>query len=187
MGGPWTDRGWGIREVPPDLAAGYRAAGHWTGRSLGQTVADGLGSMGHAPFHVRSALRPWSGTFADVDRAARSFASSLRARGVGAGDVVVIQMPNWVEAGIAFWGATYVGAVVVPVVHFYGAKEVAHIVRVTQPAAIVAPARFGHVDHLANHTEVLAAPPVPNWLVVGARPGGAGGGPRRWVHRGSLR
>ena len=36
------------------------------------------------------------------------------ADGVGPGDVVVFQLPNWVEAGIAFWAAAYLGAVVVP-------------------------------------------------------------------------
>ena len=75
-------------------------------------------------FRVRSQVRPWNGTFADVDRAARSLAAELRARGVGPGSLVVFQLPNWVEAGITFWAAAYVGAVVVPIVHFYGAKEV---------------------------------------------------------------
>ena len=63
---------------------------------------------------VHSKVRPWSGTFADVDRSARALAGALRARGVGAGDVVVLQLPNWVEAGITFWAAAYLGAVVVP-------------------------------------------------------------------------
>ena len=166
----WQERGWGLRDVAPDLAASYREAGHWSGRSLGEVVAHGLDLLGHAPFHVRSTIRPWSGTFADVDRAARSFASSLSARGVGPGDVVLLQLPNWVEAGIAFWGATYLGSVVVPVVHFYGAKEVSHILRVTRPTVVVTPERFGHVDHLANYTSMLSSTPVPTWLVVGDRP-----------------
>ena len=56
-------------------------------------------------------------------------------RGVGPGDVVVLQLPNWVEAGIAFWAAAYLGAVVVPVVHFYGAKEVDYILGATDPTS----------------------------------------------------
>jgi len=78
-----------------------------------------------------------------------------------------VQLPNWAEAGIAFWGAIYLGAVVVPVVHFYGAKEVEHIVSVTRPAAVVSATRFGHVDHLANYDDVLSRHPVPSWIVVG--------------------
>src|SRR5690606_31173973 len=49
--------------------------------------------------------------------------------------------------------------------------EVDHIVRTTRPAAVVSPSGFGHVDHLATYHEVLAATPVPNWLVVDDHPG----------------
>ena len=118
---------WGLRTVPEDLVARYLAEGWWTDATLGAMVDDGLDRMGDAAFRVHSHVRPWSGTFGDVDRAARALAGSLHARGVGPGDVVVFQLPNWVEAGITFWAAAYLGAVVVPIVHFYGAKEVGYI------------------------------------------------------------
>jgi acyl-CoA synthetase len=158
---------WRLRSVPQDIADHYRAEGWWTDDSLGQMVAHGIGSMGQVGFRVRSEVRPWTGTFADVDRAARSLATELRARGVGPGCVVVMQLPNWVEAGITFWAAAYLGAVVVPVVHFYGAKEVEYIVRATEPDVVVTADRFGHADHLATWGDVLGRSPVPLWLVVG--------------------
>ncbi len=71
--------------------------------------------------------RPWSGTFGDVEAVARRLAAGLRKRGVGPGDVVALQLPNWMEAAAAFWASAFLGAVVVPIVHFYGRKEVAHI------------------------------------------------------------
>lgn len=166
---------WGLRTVAS--ADEYRSAGWWSGRPLGQMVADGLDRMGSTGFDVHSSMRPWSGTFGEVDRAARSFAASLQARGVGAGDVVVIQLPNWVEAGIAFWAATYLGAIVVPVVHFYGVKEVDYIVAATRPSVIIGAERFGHAAPLEVHAEVLERHEVPNWIVVGdsasSLPGGA--------------
>src|SRR5690606_13392782 len=129
--------------------------GHWTDETLGQTVARGLATLGGQDFQVHSAVNPWRGTFGDVDRAARSLAASLQAEGVGPGSVVVLQLPNWVEAGIAFWAAAYLGAVVVPVVHFYGPKEVDYILRVTDPEVVVTVERFGLVDHLANYEPLL--------------------------------
>lgn len=158
---------WQRRPVPDDLVARYRAEGWWDDATFGSMVADGLGDMRHLAFRVRSKLRPWTGTFADVDRAARSLAAGLRARGVGPGDVVVMQLPNWVEAGITFWATAYVGAVIVPVVHFYGPKEVDYILRATQPAVVVTPDRFGHTDHLAMYDDLLARHPGPLWLVAG--------------------
>jgi acyl-CoA synthetase len=159
--------------VARDLADGYRAEGWWTDATLGATVAHGLGSMGSAGFRVRSKVRPWSGTFADVDRAARSLAATLRSRGIGPGDVVVCQLPNWVEAGISFWAAAYLGAVVVPIVHFYGAKEVDYILRATEPAAVVTVDRFAHADHLDMYEDLLSRRQPRIWLVAGATPAGA--------------
>src|SRR5581483_8491096 len=88
---------------------------------------------------------------------------------VGAGDVVVLQMPNWMEAGIAFFAATYLGAVVVPIVHFYGAKEVGYILRAVRPDVIVTVDRFGHADHLTLYDGLLDGDldVDPRWLVVG--------------------
>jgi acyl-CoA synthetase (AMP-forming)/AMP-acid ligase II len=132
-------------------------------------------------FRVRSQVHPWDGTFADIDRAARALASSLRRRGVGAGDVVVFQLPNWVEAGITFWAAAYLGAVVVPVVHFYGAKEVDYILGVTKPDAVVTADRFGHSDFLETYTELLPSHGAPPWLVVDAAGGPLPGAAERFA------
>jgi acyl-CoA synthetase len=161
---------WRLRSVPQELADRYRAERWWDDASLGDMVANGLGSMSGCDFRVRSQVRPWDGTFADVDRAARSLAAALRARGVGPGDVVAFQVPNWVEAGITFWAAAYLGAVVVPVVHFYGAKEVGYILGATAPKVVVTPDRFGHADYLATYDELLRQHPGPLWLVVGDTP-----------------
>ena len=172
MGTTTRSASWPRLPLPPELAERYRAEGWWTDQSLGDIVANGLDTMGSVRFRVHSAVRPWDGTFADVDVAARRLAGALRARGVGPGDVVVIQLPNWVEAGITFWAAAYLGAVVVPIVHFYGAKEVEYIVRATEPDVVVTADRFGHADHLATWGGVLERHPVPLWLVVGDTPAG---------------
>ena len=158
---------WRLRPVPPDLVATYRENGWWTDASLGSMVAKGLGAVGDASFEVRSAVHPWRGTLGEVDRAARSLAATLAARGVGPGSVVLFQLPNWVEAGITFWGATYLGAIVVPVVHFYGPKEVGYILRATSPDVVVTADRFGHADYLATYEALLAEDVDPLWLVAG--------------------
>ncbi|MGA8724467.1 MAG: AMP-binding protein [Acidimicrobiales bacterium] len=158
---------WRLRPVRPDLAATYRENGWWTDASLGSMVAKGLGAVGDASFEVRSAVHPWRGTLGEVDRAARSLAATLAARGVGPGSVVLFQLPNWVEAGITFWGATYLGAIVVPVVHFYGPKEVGYILRATSPDVVVTADRFGHADYLATYEALLAEDVDPLWLVAG--------------------
>jgi acyl-CoA synthetase len=161
---------WRLRSVPGDLADRYRAEGWWDDDSLGAMVARGLGPRAGQAFNVRSAVHPWRGTIGDVDRAARSLAGSLQSKGVGPGDVVVIQLPNWAEAGIAFWAAAYLGAVVVPIVHFYGAKEVDYILRSTAPDVVVTADHFGHADYLDVYETLLAGSSASQWLVVGDTP-----------------
>ena len=157
-------RDWALRTVPADLAARYRAEGWWRDESLGALIAERLATKAGYSFSVHSAVRPWRGTIAELDRAARAFAASLRARGIGPGDVVVFQLPNWVEAAITFWGAAYVGAVVVPVVHFYGPKELDYIIRVADPAVVITADRFNKTDYLAAYESMLSD---RDWLVVG--------------------
>ena len=147
---------WTPRPVPADLEARYVAEGFWTDDTLGAVAADGLARLADTGFFVHSDVRPWQGTFGDVDRMARSLAGWLVAQGIGPGDVVLLQLPNWVEAAASFFAAAYVGAVVVPVVHFYGPKEVGYILRVTRPKVVITADRFGHTDHLANYAELLA-------------------------------
>ena len=169
MSGDNAGSRWNLRTVPPELVERYTAEGWWTDETLGATVAGAVGRLADAELVVHSKVRPWRGTFGEVDRAARSFAASLQARGVGPGDVVVFQLPNWVEAAITFWGAAQLGAVVVPIVHFYGPKEVGYVLDVVQPDVVVTAARFGQTDYLATYDVV--APPTRTdtpWFVVGA-------------------
>ena len=161
---------WPLRSVPPELVERYRSEGWWNDATLGDMVAEGLARQGDAVFRVRSAVRPWEGTFADIDRAARALAGALHADGVGPGDVVVFQLPNWVEAGITFWAAAYLGAVVVPIVHFYGPKEVDYILRTMSPSVVVTADRFGHNDYLDTYQSLLTGRSDVRWLVVGTTP-----------------
>ena len=161
---------WPLRQVPADLASRYVAEGWWTDATLGKLIAENADAHRGNAVRVYSEVRPWSGTFEDVDRAARALAASLRASGVRPGDVVAMQLPNWSEAAVTFWAASYLGVVIVPIVHFYGAKEVDFILRATQPDVVITPDRFRSRDFLAMYEPLLAAFPQSRWLVVGGTP-----------------
>ena len=159
---------WQLRSVPVATRRALRGRGVVDRRQPRGHGGAGLASMRDVSFNVHSQLRPWRGTFADVDASARALAATLASRGVGPGDVLVFQLPNWLEAGITFWAAAYLGAVVVPIVHFYGEKEVGHILRTVQPEVFVTAAAFGPLEHLAtHHTLVSGLDRAPTWLVVG--------------------
>ena len=141
---------WRPHEPDAERARRYVREGFWNDESLGQILAAGLHDAGDAAFVVRSDRRPFRGTFADVDDLARRVARGLAARGIREGDAVAFQLPNWVEAAATFYATAYLGAIVVPIVHFYGTKEVGYILRRTRVKALVTADRFGAQDFLAN-------------------------------------
>ncbi|MGW0181220.1 AMP-binding protein [Nocardia sp. NPDC003345] len=132
------------RVIPPELAARYRDAGWWSDETLGELLARGLAAAPEAAFRVHSRIRPWSGTFAEVERIARRLAAGLRRRGVGPGDLVAFQLPNWMEAAATYWAASLLGTTVVPVAHFYGRKELGYILGAVTPKVFITCERFGH-------------------------------------------
>lgn len=146
-----------MRTMPAELIERYEAEGWWTRETIGDLLAYGLDATPDAEFRVHSAVRPWEGTFADVERTARRLAAGLRARGVGPGDVIAFQLPNWMEAAAVFWASAFLGAVVVPIVHFYGRKEVGYILDAVAPRVFVTAERFGRMEH---QPDLSAAVPV---------------------------
>jgi len=162
---------WQLRVPPADLTARYTRDGSWADDTLGEILATGLADGGHLAFKVRSRLRPYAGTLADVAGLARRVAGGLRARGVGAGDLVAFQLPNWMEAAATFWATAFLGAVPVPIVHFYGLKEVGFILRQSGARVLVTADRFGHLDYLANLDSIR--PDVPGLELVAVVSDGA--------------
>lgn len=150
------------RQIPAELTEKYVANGWWTHETLGDILERGLAAAPDAKFRVHSALRPFTGTFRDVENVARRLAAGLRARGVGPGDVVAFQMPNWMEAAATFWASAFLGAAVVPIVHFYGRKEVSYILGEVQPKVFITPESFGRLEY-----DLSVADGVPIVGVVG--------------------
>lgn len=137
----------GTHVVAAELAQRYEDQGWWTRDTLGDLLGRGLKDNPDVTFRVHSAVRPFSGTFGDVELLARRLAAGLRARGVGAGDVVAFQLPNWVEAAITFWASAFLSAVVVPIVHFYGPKELRYILNTVKPRAFITAEQFGRMTY----------------------------------------
>ncbi|HXY92449.1 MAG TPA: AMP-binding protein [Acidimicrobiia bacterium] len=164
---------WSTRTTPPELAQRYVDAGWWVDEGLGEYLHARLCEMPEFEFRVWSDVRPWRGTVGDVHEMALRAASGFHALGVRPGDVVSIQIPNWVEAAAVFWGLSILGAVPVPIVHFYGAKEVEFILRESGAVVHVSADHFGHTDFLE---QLRAATPNATALreivVVGEDDGG---------------
>ena len=108
-------------------------------------------------------------SLAEIHRRSMRVADGLRRLGVGAGDRVAVQIPNWVEGAIAFQALMYLGAVAVPIVHIYGPTEVGFILRQSQARAYIVPDRWRNVDYLERLDGLGDTPSVEHLIVIGDR------------------
>ena len=147
---PASDLRAALRPVPPHLARRYLAEGAWDDRSLGRFLSDALLQDTTRRIRIWSPTNPHLGTVGEVYEEALRVAGGLRAHGVGPGDVVAFQLPNWVEAAVTFYACALLGVTLVPIVHFYGPKEVGFILRQSRARALVIVGRYGKRDFLAE-------------------------------------
>ena len=143
------------RAIPAGLRNQYESDGWWTRDTLGDLLAEALASAPDTAFHVYSKDRPFSGTFGEVEHVARRLAAGLHSRGVGPGDVIAFQLPNWMEAAATFWASALLGAVVVPIVHFYGRKELGYILETAQPSVFITASEFGRMSYQPDLCEAV--------------------------------
>jgi acetyl-CoA synthetase len=76
-------------------------------------------------------------TYRDLSHRSNQFAQLLRKHGVGAGDRVLVRLPNSLEYPIAFFGAMKVGAIVVPTSTLLTPDEVQYLVNDSGAKALV--------------------------------------------------
>ncbi|QKS00325.1 cyclohexanecarboxylate-CoA ligase [Sphingomonas sp. CL5.1] len=135
--------------------------------TLIEAFLDGVSHHPEAELVVHSAIRPATSRLADVVARGTRFAAGLRARGIGPGDIVAVQLPAWSEWLVACVGIAHVGAVMLPIVSIYGAKEMGFILRQSGAKLLVTPDRWRNVQY----GEVLAAcgelPALSTHVVIG--------------------
>src|SRR5262245_61868906 len=108
-------RSWPLRVVPAGLTRHYVGAGLANDETLGAFFYRLLRSHPRLAFRVWSRTRPFEADIEAVYRSALGLAGGLRRLGIGPGDVVAFQLPNWAEAAATFYGVSALGAALVPI------------------------------------------------------------------------
>lgn len=94
-------------------------------------------------------------SYTELDTRSGRLATRLLSMGIGKGDHVGILMPNSVEWAVAWFAATRIGAVAVPLNTFYKASELAWTTRHADLRAILASSTFRNQDFLRLLEEAL--------------------------------
>jgi acyl-CoA synthetase (AMP-forming)/AMP-acid ligase II len=156
--------------LPDDVRRRYVDEGFWDDSSLSEVLTADLRAHPGQTVRLWSKTTPRQVTFRQLDVLSRRAAAGLRARGVRAGDRVVYQLPNSVEAAAAFLGITALNAVLVPVAGFYGRKELIDIVTATQASVLITTARHGSRNYLEELRDSRAEMPTLETVVLCGSP-----------------
>jgi cyclohexanecarboxylate-CoA ligase len=136
-------------------------------------------------------------TFAQLRDAAERLAAGLEGIGIGAGDRVAVQLPNWTEFAVISVALSRLGAIMVPIMPIYRQDDVRFIVEAAGIKAAFTAGEFRHFEHARMFLDLAAAgtplqtviavraEPVPDGAVgyadvmagPGAHPAGAAAGP----------
>ena len=99
-------------------------------------------------------------SYAEVDRQAAGLAASLAGLGVGPGDRLAVDLPNWPEWVVAFLAGARLGATVVPLDPALSFHEVKYQLRHSESRAVITPEVWHGTDYLELYEELL--PDLPD-------------------------
>jgi cyclohexanecarboxylate-CoA ligase len=88
-------------------------------------------------------------TYAELGDKVSRAAASLKRMGVGRGDVVSVQLPNWWEFTVIALAAFRVGAVVNPLMPIFRERELSYMLDFAEAKLLVVPKIFRGFDHEA--------------------------------------
>ena len=129
-----------------DLARKWRDEGHWAQTTL---VDVARASVASDPDHVLLIEGDKRLTRRQAWDQALRLAGFFMARGLQPGDVISLQLPNWIEASVIALAARMTGLVINPVPPIYRESELAYILADCGSKLIFVPGTFRKHDHTA--------------------------------------
>src|SRR5216683_2460522 len=131
--------------IDPARIAEFTGKGYW----LDTTSNDALEAWTHmAPNRLAIADGRVRLGFAEYYRRAERLAAYLVGLGLGADDVVAIQLPNWSEFAVALNAAMLAGIPFCQLHSDFRAREVEFILSLTEASALILPRGFRRFDYL---------------------------------------
>ena len=147
--------------LTPALIERYTRAGHWGTETFSSILA--RRAEGH-PDRVAIVDRGERVTYGDLRARVDRVAAGLQALGIGAGDVVTIQLPNWAAFAYVFFACERIGAVANQIGPDFRSREVEYILRFSESRAFVCPASFKNFDYVAMVQDLR--PQLPDLTLI---------------------
>ncbi|MGH7664085.1 MAG: class I adenylate-forming enzyme family protein [Gemmatimonadaceae bacterium] len=132
----------------------------WT---LGQVFAARAAEHSERPLVV---ARGRSLTYGQVDARAAALAAALSELGIGAGDRIAINLPNWPEWIVTLIAGARLGAVIVPVNPALNYHELKYQLRHAEVSAVVTAGRYGGEDFVQIFEDLITELPDLQYIVT---------------------
>ena len=177
---------WTMRTDPSGLAVRwsdewetrYRAEGHWRDATLVDAARAALAEDPDRTLLIEGETRL---TRQDAWDQALRLSAFFRARGLKPGDVVSLQLPNWIETAIIALAARMSGLIINPIPPIYRESELGYILADCRAKIIFIPQIFRKHDHAAMIAALRNSLPDLNDVVVVR-----GAGEQNWANAVSL-
>ena len=153
-----------------ELVERYTRAGHWGAETFASILARRVAAH---PDRVAIVDRGRRITYAELEARIGRVAAGLGALGIGRGDVVTIQLPNWAEFAYVFFALERLGAVANQIGPDFRNREVDYILRFSESRAFVCPQTFKGFDYVKMIGELR--PNLPDLAAVCVLGGGGPG------------
>ncbi|BBK33001.1 cyclohexanecarboxylate-CoA ligase [Stella humosa] len=157
--------------LTPERAQAMRAAGLWDERTvlddfdrLLAMTPDRLAIVDHNSMTGQASRL----TYGELGRRVERIAAGLVALGVGQGDVVSWQLPNWWEFAALHLAAMRIGAISNPLMPIFRERELRFMLKLSGAKVLVMPRSFRGFDHAGMARGMRAdLPDLAHVLVVG--------------------
>ena len=132
--------------------ANFRQAGYWLDKTVDELLTEAVAKTPDKIAIVADrADRDQAPrlTYRELNDLADRAASSLLRLGVGRGDVVTVQLPNWWEFVVTAFACSRIGAVMNPVMPILRERELVYILNFCQAKVFIVPKTYRGFDYAA--------------------------------------
>ncbi|WP_208025948.1 (2,3-dihydroxybenzoyl)adenylate synthase [Amycolatopsis acidicola] len=154
---------------PEEFAERYRAAGYWTGQTLGDMLSASVAAYG-GRIAVVDGDRRW--TYSELDFRSRGVAEGLRRLGIERGDRVVLQLPNIAEFYETVFALFRLGAIPVFALPAHRYSEIGYFCRHTEATAYIVAREHEGYDYTELAEQVSATVPALRTVIMVGEAGG---------------
>jgi cyclohexanecarboxylate-CoA ligase len=167
-------------------ARAMRASGWWVDKTVDAMFAEAMARFPDKPalvaYRADRETPPNRFSYRELAKLVARATAGLRALGVGRGDVVAIQLPNWWEFVVATLACARLGAVVNPLMPIFRERELRFMLDFSAAKVFIAPKLFRDFDHAEMGRSLKAS--VPSLAHVVAVDGEGEGGFEALLRRG---